>query len=618
MILRPYQSAAVAAVADWARTRPGDHPLVVVPTGGGKTPIMAGLVRETREADPSARVLILAHRKELLEQSIQTAWRLFPATQVGVYAANLGRKDTGHPITVAGIQSLRRDPYVLSQRARPIDRVLVDECHLVSSDEDSGFRKTLEGLHRVNPSVQVVGLTATPYRLGTGMLHEGEGRLFTDIAYEIRIPELLNDGYLCPVRPRATAQRLSTAGVAVRGDYVPSALAAAVDVDATTRAIVSECVAAFADRACWLVFGVSVEHCEHLASAFNAMGIPTAAVHGSLSASDRAGRLAAFRDGSLRCVTSCELLTTGFDHPRIDAIAMARPTKSPGLYYQMVGRGFRIHPEKVDCLVLDFAGNVMAHGPVDTLSERIRTRTRDGDGVAPAKECPSCQALVAAGAAVCACGHEFPPPAPPKLETTASERPLLSIDTPEPLWEDVTDVQFSINEPRDAGKRATLRVDYMRGYQRVVSEWVCFNHEGYARSKAIAWWRDRFPGSDIPRTVAEAWEWMTEAPAMHYTPAQAATVPDGQYTRLAGLRWPSERAAWLSPAMTLPRACWTCRFLDADDTCKMADPLASDATPPDWIRETGCDDWALMADADDFARALGTGEAAKVLRRVAA
>jgi DNA repair protein RadD len=615
MILRDYQQAAVDAVVCWTRERQGEHPLTVIPTGGGKTAVMAGLVQLLHEADPSARALILAHRRELLAQAVETAWRILPSDRVGIYSDSMGRKDTRAALTVAGIQSLQRDPYVLSKYSRPIDRVLVDECHLVPDNENSAFRKTLAGLAAVNPHVQIIGLTATPYRMGTGLLHEGDNRLFAGIAYEAKIPDLLAQGYLSPLRPLATRQRLSTSGVQVRGDYVPAQLAAAVDVDTTTAAIVTECVAAFHDRVSWLVFGVSLEHCEHLAAAFRAHGVSTQVIHGKMSASERSSAIAAHKSGAMRCAVSCDLLTTGYDHPQIDAIAMCRPTKSAGLYYQMVGRGFRIAPGKVDCLVLDFAGNVLAHGPVDTLAERIGSRTK-GDGIAPAKECPGCAALLATGLAVCpTCGHAFPPPAPPKLETVPSERPLLSTDVPEPSWADVSDVVFSKTAPND-GRTPTLRVDYMVGaYVTVASEWLGFDHTGFARSKAVRWWRDRFPDSDDPVSVSEALEWLQQAPAMHYTPVAVSLLPDGKYQRVVGYRWPDERAGWLRPASTLPRACWTCRFFGADETCSMADPLAGSNEPPDWIKPVGCEDYALMSDADDFAATMREGQGPSVWRR---
>jgi DNA repair protein RadD len=614
MILRPYQAAAIDAVFDWARTRPGQHPLLVLPTGAGKTAVMSGLVRRVREAESSARVLLLAHRRELLEQAVATAWKMFPPHEVGLYGDGLGRKDTAQPIIVASIQSLMRDPYVLSKHARPIDVVLVDECHMVNDKAEGGFRKTLAGLMRVNPATLIVGLTATPYRMKTGLLHEGEDALFSGIAYEVPMRRLLEAGYLCPIRPRGTTQRLSTEGVAVRGDYVPSALAAAVDVDATTRAIVSECVAAFQDRRSWLVFGCSVEHITHLADAFRAAGVRAQAVWGDMDARDRTAAIAAHKSGELTCAVTCDLLTVGYDNPSIDAIAMCRPTKSPGLYSQMAGRGLRIAPGKVDCLVLDFAGNVLAHGPVDTLNERIVGRRPSEPGVAPAKECPSCQALVAAGASVCSCGHEFPPPAPPKLEPVPSARPLLSIDV-EPTWHDVTDVQFSVTDPKDPGKVPTLCVEYLAGYRRVAREWWGFGHpSSMYRAKSAQWWRERFPDSDIPESPDEAWEWLTRAPAMHYTPSAVATMPDGQWTRVSGYRWPDERAAWLRPALSLPRACWTCAHWK-EDACQ----AAGGEVPPEDVQVVGCEEWALFDDAGEFARTMtATGDVQPVVLRRAA
>lgn len=592
MTLRPYQLAAVDAVSEWVRTRDG-HPLLVIPTGGGKTVVMSELVRRMRASDPHARALILAHRKELLEQAMATAMRTLPAIDVGMYTGT--RKDRRSALTVSSVQALQRDAYAIGAQ----DLVLVDECHLVPNDAGTGFRKTLHALHVVNPRVTIVGLTATPYRLGTGFLHTGDDALFSGIAYEVTIPTLLADGYLCPVRPRATAARLSTAGVAVRGDYVTAALAAAVDVDATTRAIVRECVTSLHDRACWLAFAVSVEHAEHLASAFTTAGVPSVAVHGSLSAGARREALAAFRDGSVRCAVTCDLLTTGFDHPRIDAIIMCRPTKSPGLYYQMVGRGFRVHAEKVDCVVLDFAGNTMRHGPLDTLSERITTRGPSEGGVAPAKECP-CGAIVPASALKCAeCGHEWAQK-PPALEKVAANRPLLSTDVALPEWRDVTDVVSSATQPRDPSKRPTLRIDYLHGFRTVASEWVCVEHDegSYAHSKAVQWWRERFVDQPMPTTAEEAAEVVRVAPPLNTTPVAVCVRPDGQYERVVAVRWPSDRATALRPSSALPRACWTCAAWQSE-MCSRAG-----AVPPESVQQQGCELWSEMDDADDFARAM--------------
>jgi DNA repair protein RadD len=185
---------------------------------------------------------------------------------------------------------------------------------------------------------------------------------------------------------------------------------------------------------------------------------------------------------------------------------------SPGLYYQMVGRGFRLCEGKKDCLVLDFGGNIMRHGPVDAL--RIKARECD-TGEAPAKECPQCNAVIAAGYTICPdCGYEFPKPEREKHDAKASEAGILSGQVTVADYE-VLEVTYSIHHKRNGSPRAdnieaaftappTMRVDYRIGFRRWQSEWVCFEHTGYARHKAEAWWRQRSAVFPVPTNVEEA------------------------------------------------------------------------------------------------------------------
>lgn len=192
------------------------------------------------------------------------------------------------------------------------------------------------------------------------------------------------------------------------------------------------------------------------------------------------------------------VLTTGFDAPNIDCVALLRPTNSPGLYYQMVGRGFRLDPTKDNCLVLDFGGNILRHGPVDALEIKDRS---SGNGEAPAKECPQCQAVIHAAYSLCPeCGYEFPPPKREQHDQEASTAGILSGEVTETEYE-VQDVYYSVHVKRDAAEDhpRSMRVDYRVGFNDHRSEWVCFEHTGYARAKAEAWWKARshepFPDS---------------------------------------------------------------------------------------------------------------------------
>jgi len=198
------------------------------------------------------------------------------------------------------------------------------------------------------------------------------------------------------------------------------------------------------------------------------------------------------------------VLTTGFDAPNIDCVAMLRPTLSPGLYYQMVGRGFRLHPGKDDCLVLDFGGNVLRHGPVDVI--RVPEPDEE-DGQAPAKECPSCRALIAAAYAACPqCGYVFPEreQGDKRHAAKASTAAIISGKVSVEGYE-VLDVTYRVHAKRGAPPDApkTMRVDYGVGLTDFRSEWICFEHMGYARHKAEIWWRAR-SDAPIPETAEEA------------------------------------------------------------------------------------------------------------------
>jgi len=204
---------------------------------------------------------------------------------------------------------------------------------------------------------------------------------------------------------------------------------------------------------------------------------------------------------------------------------------SPGLYYQMVGRGFRLAPGKDDCLVLDFGGNVLRHGPVDAL--RLAAQDDRGEGEAPAKECPQCQAVIAAGFSICPqCGYQFPPPERDKHEREASSAGVLSgqVTTTEYA---IRDIFYAVHQKRGAPPEApkTLRVEYEVSLNQFHNEWVCFEHSGFARSKAEAWWRARSP-LPVPATSAEACRLASDGALAPATQITVRTVAGEDFERI--------------------------------------------------------------------------------------
>jgi DNA repair protein RadD len=473
---------------------------VVIPTAGGKTPVMASICKDA-VGEWNGRVLILAHVKELLEQATDKLRAVCPEIEFGVYSAGLKRRDTRNPVIVAGIQSVYRRACELDA----FDLVMVDESHLIPADGEGMYRQFLADAKIVNPALRIAGFTATPFRLKTGPICTPEGFL-NHVCFEVGVRELIHDGFLCPLRTKAGINKADFGQLHVRGgEFVADEVEHLMDDERLVEAACGETVGYTGDRQAVLIFASGIKHGEHIVRVLaDQHGIECGFVTGETPTAERDAILGRFRRGELKYLCNINVLTTGFDAPHIDCVALVRPTLSPGLYYQMVGRGFRLHDGKKDCLVLDFGGNVMRHGPVDDL--RIKP-AGDGDGEAPAKECPECQALIAAGYATCPqCGYEFPPPKRKKHDAKASEAGILSGQVTTTKYQ-VQDVCYSVHSKRGAPDDApkTMRVDYKVGWHEYKSEWVCFEHDGYARQKAVAWWRRHSP-DPIPDTAERAVE----------------------------------------------------------------------------------------------------------------
>ena len=522
--LRPYQRAAIEALYDYFSASSG-NPLVVMPTGTGKSLCIAGFTREAIAAYGDTRVLILTHVKELIQQNFMAMLRAWPEAPAGIYSAGLSRRDIHAQILFAGIQSIHRH----ARQVQRCDLVLIDEAHLLGRGDSGMYRSFLAQLNEINAGLlKVVGFTATPYRLDSGMLHEGKDRLFTDIAFQVPVLEMIQQGYLCPVVPKHTSTQLDVGGVGTRGgEFIAKDLEAAVDRDEVTQAAVAEIVQHGEGRGSWLVFCSGVAHARHVRDAIREHGISAETVTGDTPGPERDGILAAFKAGRLRCVTNANVLTTGFDAPGTDLIALLRPTKSVGLYVQMVGRGTRLAEGKDDCLVLDFAGNTARHGPIDTVDGRKKEPAGDGD--APIKVCPECQTINHASARRCVgCDHEFPPPAL-QVSAQAAANALLSTQI-QAAWCDVTGITYARHEK--LGKPASLRVTYECGLARHI-EWVCFEHTGFPRDKAVGWWRRRAANLPPPATVDAALEQLGQLRG----PIAIQVRPAGQYTEIAAARF---------------------------------------------------------------------------------
>ena len=521
LTLRPYQEAAIAAIYKYYEENSGNC-CVVIPTAGGKSLVMASFIEGVLKAWPDQRILIVTHVRELIAQNHAEMIGLWPEAPAGIYSAGLGKREAQARVLFAGIQSIHRRAHEIGHT----DLVLIDEAHLIPGNSSTMHRRFLDALQAINPALKVIGLTATPFRTGSGMLHEGKDALFTDIAYEAPVRDLIDAGYLSPLVSKQPNTRLDVSKVGTRaGDFIARDLAAAVDQDATTRAAVAEIITHGKDRKSWLAFCSGVDHARHVAEEFARQGITCRTIFGNTPKEERDAIIAAFKRGEIRALASMGVLTTGFNAPAVDLIALLRPTKSAGLYVQMVGRGTRLAPDKENCLVLDFAGNVRRHGPIDLV--RPKRPGDGGGGEAPTKVCPECDSIMALSATECPdCGYVFPP-REVKIAPTAATLPVLS---PKVQWLPVHGVSYSRHDKR--GGLPSMKVIYSCGLKSY-NEWVCVEHHGYARQKAIAWWRKRAPGYPMPCTVDDA---IAQAGQLA-RPTAISVHPSGRFLEISGYRF---------------------------------------------------------------------------------
>jgi DNA repair protein RadD len=261
MKLRPYQEEAVDALFTYFEKETG-NPLIVLPTGTGKSLTQAAFAKRACDMYPGTNILLLTHVKELIQQDARAIVTHWPEAPIGIWSASVGRKDQAQ-ITVAGIQSIHKYPAKFGNT----DLVLIDEAHLVSKSADTMYGRFLAGLRQHNEYLKVIGFTATHYRLDSGLLTEGDGRIFSDIAYEYDVGEAIKQGYLCPLVSKGGVSKADLSKVHTRaGDFKADELAAANDHAHLIEGSLDEIAQYAHNRKHVLVFSAGIEHGAHIGS----------------------------------------------------------------------------------------------------------------------------------------------------------------------------------------------------------------------------------------------------------------------------------------------------------------------------------------------------------------
>jgi DNA repair protein RadD len=548
---RYYQSESNAAVWSYLSSKSG-NPVVVLPTGAGKSLLIALLIQQALEF--GGRVVVLAHRKELLQQNADEIRGLIPGVDVGIYSAGLKSKEIHNAVVIAGIQSVFRKAPDLGRR----HLVIVDECHLISDLEESMYQQFFAGIEQ--PGLRIVGLTATPFRTGSGPIC-GPDRQFHRIVYEAKTADLIAQGFLCPITNKPADLQIDTDKVSLRGgEFVESEMQAAFGRWEVVGIACQELYDKTKDRHSILIFASGVSHAEDIAKILTeCTGERVGVVTGETLDMERATLLSDFKSQQLRWLVNCDVLTTGFNAKCVDAIAVLRATMSPGLFCQMVGRGLRLHESKTNCLLLDFGGNIARHGSIDDDnfgrsqggSGRAATAAENGRG----KKCPSCELDVSARSVVCPeCNFLFPREKEVKHDGTADTESQLTGQMPPEEWE-VKDVFYKLHTPKrdcDSEVIPSVRIDYVcqkiggeegNLSRMTIMEWTCPQHKGFARSKFLAWW-DARSICDPPDTTADAVELLNMGVCRR--PARITTKRDGKWYRIVSCEFESEKPTELA------------------------------------------------------------------------
>lgn len=512
MALRYYQHEAKQAVMDyWAET-PG-NPLVVAATGTGKSLMQASLTSDLITGWSDLRIMNTTHVVELVESNFKELVGLNPFAPCGIWAASLGRQDRRAQVLFSQIQTVHDK----AEQIGHVDVLQIDEAHLVPFKQATMYRRLIDALLIVNPDMKINGFTATDFRLDGGRLTEGDGKLFDEVVYDYGLRRGIDDGYLTPITSKPVNTKYDMTGVGrSMGEYKASDYREAVDTESLNRLVVEEVLDAEGHRNKALIFCRGVEHAGHIRDEFKRAGRAVELVHGGTPNGERRNLIAALKSGELWGLVNDNILSTGTNIVGADLLVDLYRTMSANRYVQRAGRLTRViyppgfDPEAVDAdarraaiaswikpngRYMDFAGNINEHGPVDMVQPK---KPGSGTGEAPIKLCPVCDEICHASARVCpCCGTAFIFEEKPKFEAKASDAPIISTQTD--MWRAVTSRRFAEHPPKP-DKPPSVKVQFMCGFL-AVNNWLCPQHQGFAKVKADRFWLDHGGQRPFPATV---------------------------------------------------------------------------------------------------------------------
>lgn len=509
--LRPYQESALNEIMVRLTSKP--EVLLQASTGAGKTIIFSEIIKRWITQYPKMSIAVIAHRQELVAQAVDKLFQVWPEGRqyVSVACASLGKVKINRPVIIGSVQTLATNTR-LSKLSNPIHLLIIDEAHRIPPVENGGQYHTLiNHLRTINPKMRILGVTATPFRLNHGFIfgqecRAGQSNVFTSLDHKIGLDDLTSAGYLAPRKEMEKSLGADLKGVKIsNGEYDTCDLSSLMTKNVYIKSAVETYQKYGEGRDKVLVFAVSIEHAKLLAEEFNRAGYEAEAIHSLMNKSLRKNILNRFDNGTLRVLVNVEILTEGWDSPRINAIMMCRPTQSPALFVQMIGRGTRLAPGKNDLLVLDLVENYARHGDPDNPVVDIPVAKTPKEEKKPKKEkeCPACGNIIAYQAMECPeCGWTFDPA---ELTDIGEDVVLTKVGR------NLKDGQSEVTTWNAEGK-ISFNGNYMLVLEAtckpggIVKHWMDIEGAGsdYGQSKAQSLWMKLTNGGRPPVSVREA------------------------------------------------------------------------------------------------------------------
>jgi DNA repair protein RadD len=488
---RPYQQAALDALFKHLLEKE-NNPCVVIPTGGGKSPVIAWTIQHyhnlMKKHGREFRCIVLQHRKELVEQNSDELKGIEPSIKIGINCAKLKKRDYKQNVVFAMIDSV----YNKAHKFEPFDLIIVDEAHRIPQNGEGKYRKFIQEAQAMNSKSRVVGFTATPYRLGCGAICHKD-HILHEICYEVKIDDLIRKGHLCKLRGKQGEYKIDFSNIKKSaGDYNQKQLSEIFVEDLTVQKAIAESLSIIKaeKRKSIIFFCIDVEHSKAVQNELLKYGINAPVVDAKTKDGVRDRIVNDFKAGRVNHLININVYTEGFNAKQVDCIVMLRPTLSKGLYVQMVGRGLRLHPDKEDCLILDYANNIEEHGPIDMI----------GSGETRVVTCKGCGDVFSRAVRICPnCGWEIPKQQIEAMEKEDRQRRLhkatssnAQIIAGYSLTVDVENV--SVSRHRKIGKPDQIRIIYESGF-KTFTQYLGLDHGSidtsggdFAERTARRWW----------------------------------------------------------------------------------------------------------------------------------